>query len=115
MFRPEEDGSFRVEDVPAGKYMLSVQLFKPADDGQRRNFGQPQANLTYAFSVPEIPGGRSDEALDLGTVTLQSQSFGRIAARSADSQPAGGIMDTLAKFFGGSASSQPAATQVAAP
>ncbi len=52
MFRPEQDGSFRVEDVPAGKYMLSVQLFKPADDGQRRSVGQPLANLSVRVLGP---------------------------------------------------------------
>jgi hypothetical protein len=98
MFQPEQDGSFRIEDMPAGKYMLSVQLFKPADDGERRGFGTPLANLTYQFSVPEIHGGRSDQPLDLGTVALQIPSLGR--ASVASTRPA---------------ASQSSATQAAAP
>ncbi len=98
MFQPEQDGSFRVDDIPAGKYTLSVQLFKPSEDGQQHGFGQPLANLSYQFSVPEISGGRSDQPLDLGAVALQIPSFGRASVTS--SRPA---------------ASRPAATQAAAP
>jgi hypothetical protein len=117
MFQPEQDGSFRVDDMPAGKYMLSVQLFRPAEDGPRRGFGQPLANLNYAVSVPEISGGRSDEPLDLGAVALQTPSTSRpVLARSPGSQPAANIVETLvAKIFSGSTDSRPAASQASAP
>lgn len=57
------DGSFRIDDLPAGDYLLSV------------SFVQNEAALLVAhvFTVPEMPGGRSDEPLDLGVLTLRGK------------------------------------------
>jgi hypothetical protein len=52
-----DDGSFRVEDVAAGKYELSIT----------------SANFRREVMVPEMPGGRSDEPLNLGIITLSLQ------------------------------------------
>jgi hypothetical protein len=57
----DRDGSFRVEDVPAGIYKLSVRFQQDAP-GQLAN---------YEFSVPVMESGRSDQPLDLGVLTLQ--------------------------------------------
>jgi protocatechuate 3,4-dioxygenase beta subunit len=63
-----EDGSFRAEDVSAGTYVLSVgvALMDPASGHL-----QPTTRLTKEILIPEIPGGRSEIALDLGTIMLQ--------------------------------------------
>jgi len=56
-FPVNADGSFRVEDIPAGHYKLSIRL---------RGIG----HFRHEFSVPEMVGGRSDKPLDLGTHTV---------------------------------------------
>jgi hypothetical protein len=55
------DGRFRIDDVPAGLYKLSVR------------FDQHAAGelADYQFSVPVMEGGRSDEPLDLGELMLK--------------------------------------------
>ncbi len=63
-FRP--DGAFRIEDVPAGHYIVKLPF--------AGNGGGSQAELralaTRDVTVPPIPGGRSDEPLDLGNLPL---------------------------------------------
>jgi hypothetical protein len=58
--RVRPDGSFRIEDVVPGSYGLMVST---------RTGLTGHASLR--FSMPEIPGGRSDEPLDVGTLTLK--------------------------------------------
>ncbi|HUT95257.1 MAG TPA: carboxypeptidase regulatory-like domain-containing protein [Thermoguttaceae bacterium] len=65
----EADGSFRFDDVPAGDYLLHARLQAPPASGQIVP-GPVIANLRHALTVPEMPGGRSDEPLDLGGLTL---------------------------------------------
>jgi peroxiredoxin len=55
-FRVAADGTFIVPDVPAGEYRLSVSGSSDA----RTSRGD------ISFTVPEMPGGRSDEPLDVG-------------------------------------------------
>ncbi len=67
----DKDGSFRVEDVEAGAYDLIFVINEPSRDPQgsppaMHGSGRPAATVT----VPEMPGGRSDEPLDLGTIPL---------------------------------------------
>lgn len=57
------DGSFRVEDLPAGQYRLTLAARAPAGISGK---GERVAALVKFFRVPEMTGGRSDEALDLG-------------------------------------------------
>jgi hypothetical protein len=64
------DGTFRADDVTAGEYELGVSLV----DRDTREPG-PMTTKTLAtgsrdFTIGEIPGGRSDEPLDLGSVEL---------------------------------------------
>ena len=65
-----EDGSFRVDDVPAGTYRLTTWLTSLAVFELNAASGRRIANLEHFFTVPEMPGGRSDEPFDLGTVTV---------------------------------------------
>ena len=64
------DGTFRVEDVPAGKYRLQAYLHEPGN-GVPGTWGPEVASIDTEITVPEIPGGRSDEPLDLGTIELK--------------------------------------------
>jgi hypothetical protein len=63
------DGSFRVEDIPAGTYILriSVVIIDPSQPSVR---SAPQI-ITKEFIILEMVGGRSDKPLDLGTLTMQ--------------------------------------------
>ena len=62
------DGVFRVEDVPAGEYVLTVQLERvPEYRGDRRLL----AILRRDFTVASMENGRSDEPLDLGVLNLE--------------------------------------------
>jgi hypothetical protein len=70
-YRPRfaADGSFRVEDVAAGAYDLQFNFTEP--QGDTPGMGRPIGSLTKEVVVPEMPGGRSDEPLDLGELKLQ--------------------------------------------
>jgi peroxiredoxin len=61
------DGSFRIDDVPPDEYRLSVSV---NDNNTVRERG-PFAILGHVFTIPPVPGGRSDEPLDLGFLRLQ--------------------------------------------
>ncbi|OHB67601.1 MAG: hypothetical protein A2Y77_13960 [Planctomycetes bacterium RBG_13_62_9] len=65
----EPDGAFRADDVPAGSYCLYFYAYTPPTN--TRSFrGERLGSLTHPFAVPEMPGGRSDEPLDLGVLEL---------------------------------------------
>jgi 5-hydroxyisourate hydrolase-like protein (transthyretin family) len=65
----DKDGRFRIEDVRAGKYELKVSVNAPP--GPRfKGSGTLIGRLQMPFTVPEMPGGRSNEPLDLGTITV---------------------------------------------
>jgi peroxiredoxin len=65
----EPDGSFRVDDVPPGPYAIYISPTERPKDGA--SFGtEPLAQANLEFVMPEIPGGRSDQPLDVGTVQL---------------------------------------------
>ncbi len=68
--RPREDGSFRVDDVPAGTYRCTTYLTGFHRPEYTSASGRRIANLEHFFTVPDMPGGRSDEPLDLGTITM---------------------------------------------
>ncbi len=57
----DRDGTFRIDDVPPGSYRMRV-------DFEENRAG---SIVNYPFTVPPVDGLRSDEAVDLGTLTLQ--------------------------------------------
>ncbi|HEX4143613.1 MAG TPA: carboxypeptidase regulatory-like domain-containing protein [Pirellulales bacterium] len=57
------DGSFHIDDMPAGDFSITVWL---GFDTAKRPW-----NGSCRFSVPRSEGGASDEPLDLGVLTLQ--------------------------------------------
>ena len=63
----DKDGRFRIEDVPAGKYTLEVRAGHPGFGLAVREI----SNVSFTVTVPEIPGGRTNEPLDLGTITAR--------------------------------------------
>ena len=66
-FRINNDGLFRIEDVIAGKYDLTVWIEERLTGG-----GRPEEIASYygTIEVAQMPGGRSDEPLDLGELEL---------------------------------------------
>src|SRR5262249_51971905 len=68
------DGSFRIDDVPPGEYRLAVRV-----NGEptfhvalmRRRDSGPFSHIVRIFTVPPVPGERSEEPLDLGALRLQ--------------------------------------------
>lgn len=65
----ETDGSFHVDDVPAGEYDLRVQVYEPPTS-RLRAVGELRGSINRKVEVPEMPEGRSDEPLDLGEIEL---------------------------------------------
>lgn len=66
----DKEGRFRIEDVTSGKYELELAVNGPPDP----RFAEPGreiGRLKMSISVPEIPGGRSNDPFDLGTVTAK--------------------------------------------
>jgi len=72
-----DDGTFRVDDVPAGKYEVNFYFNEPRNGGVNGSGGQI-GTIRHEFEVPEMSGGRSDEPFDLGTLVLKTT---RVAAR----------------------------------
>ena len=58
--RVRADGSFRIEDVVPASYRLMISVRTGLT-----------GHATHTFSIPEIPGGRSDKPLDVGTLELE--------------------------------------------
>lgn len=58
----DQEGIFRIDDVPEGVYKLDVHFHGPEIPGTITG---------YQFEVPPMEEGRSDEALDLGTLQLK--------------------------------------------
>jgi len=69
-FAVKPDGSFRAEDVQAGTYQLSIRVYEAAEGGIGR-WARLIGSVSREVVVPEMPGGRSDEPLDLGNLQLQ--------------------------------------------
>jgi len=66
-FSVNPDGSFRVDDIPAGDYELSINI----QQTDNQNDYMRQIAMGYAeFTIPEMPGGRSDEPLQLDPISL---------------------------------------------
>jgi thiol-disulfide isomerase/thioredoxin len=75
-----QDGSFRIEDVPGGKYQLTIEARERGGGrGQRRP--PPITFHSQEVEVPDSPGGRSDAPFDLGAIETVPQLYrGAMAA-----------------------------------
>lgn len=68
-FKLEPDGTFRAENIPAGDHCFYLTAYAlPADSRSYR--GERIGSLTHPFTIPDIPGGRNDEPLDLGVLEV---------------------------------------------
>jgi thiol-disulfide isomerase/thioredoxin len=66
------DGSFRIDDVPGGKYELTLDLREL--DPKLGMPKSPRIDLRQQeIEVPDSPGGRSDTPLDLGVIHAVAQ------------------------------------------
>ena len=91
------DGTFRAEDVPAGRYVLKLP-FEGLSRGTREG---RQAFAHTEVVVPAMPGGRSDEPLDIGAIPLEVFPFhepnvGDLAPTFAAKAPDGRPLDLAA-------------------
>ncbi|MBT7304811.1 MAG: hypothetical protein HN849_35110 [Victivallales bacterium] len=68
-FRIKQDGTFRVEDIPTGRYDLRID-FRSLVPGDRSSDHPLLGHVEQTFAIPKMPDGRSDEPLGLGTLIL---------------------------------------------
>ncbi len=66
----EQEGRFRIEDVPGGTYTLRIELREPGRDDQHRSVVPLIATMETEVEIPDSPGGRTDEPFDLGLIEL---------------------------------------------
>ncbi|HET6427530.1 MAG TPA: carboxypeptidase-like regulatory domain-containing protein, partial [Phycisphaerae bacterium] len=64
------DGTFRIEDVPPGRYVVTVSAGEPLPPGM-------WLSARREFVVAEIPTGRSDQPLDLGPIPTRLEGSPR--------------------------------------
>ncbi len=64
----KEDGSFRAEDVAGGEYMLGIAMYGERDASGSRPL---LASARTIVTVPEIPGGRSSDPLDISRLEFE--------------------------------------------
>ena len=91
------DGTFRIEDVPAGRYILKLP-FEGLSRGTREG---RQAFARTEVVVPEIPGERSADPIDIGAIPLDVFPFheprvGELAPTVAAKAPDGRPLDLAA-------------------
>ncbi len=81
------DGSFRIDDVPAGEYRLAIRVngesIHHVTVQYKRNSG-PFAHIIRVFTVPPVPNGRSDEPIDVGVLRLTP----RVTLKAGEPAPA---------------------------
>ena len=63
-----EDGSFRVDDVPAGKYRLKISVTKPKK--RQEDYWNPRPDDQLGTLEKEVTIPEDNGALDLGTFTV---------------------------------------------
>jgi len=70
----DDTGAFHFTDVEPGTYRLHIQFHVRAEQPSLRGSG-PEAIAQREVVVPDIPGGRSDEPLELGEVEPKPHKF----------------------------------------
>lgn len=66
------DGTFRIDDLPAGKYHLDVTIHDGyANHATPRRLGRRIGSIRKVFKIDQMENGRSDTPLDLGNLKLK--------------------------------------------
>ena len=78
------DGTFCIEDVSAGTYELEVRICRSSDLNWMSDLGSPIAMGGSRFLVPTMPGGRSDEPLQLPPIALHSVELAVLGQTAPD-------------------------------
>jgi hypothetical protein len=63
----DKDGWFRIDDIPSGRHTLDVRVTAPSHGAGGPVIGRAKRD----FTRPELPVGRSNDPLDLGTITIK--------------------------------------------
>ena len=71
MFPVAPDGRFRIEDITAGSYSLSITAGSTPGLTHPVTRNRVEGTIECEVEVAAIPGGHSDEPLDLGTMPLK--------------------------------------------
>jgi thiol-disulfide isomerase/thioredoxin len=72
VLRFAQDGSFRIDDVPGGKYELTIDL-RDEDNRKSQLIAPVIALHRQEVDVPDAHGGRSDTPLDLGDIRMAAR------------------------------------------
>ncbi len=80
--RVNADGTFRIEDIPAGTYTMRATL-QPSDYRGRPN--RQLGVATGEFTMPEVPGGKSSEVLDVGVLEVKRQTAATLPSTKPNS------------------------------
>jgi beta-lactamase regulating signal transducer with metallopeptidase domain/peroxiredoxin len=67
----DKDGRFRIEDIPSGRNTLDVRVNAPSHGAGGPVIGRAKRD----FTLPEMADGRSNEPLDLGTITVELEGL----------------------------------------
>jgi thiol-disulfide isomerase/thioredoxin len=103
-FAVADDGSFRIEDVTPGTYELRVRAEARSKNGEGQYVIDEAGSGSLEVTVADIPGGRSDEPQDVGTITFTpsqkvraGQAAPEFAVKTVDGKPLN-LSDFRGKF-----------------
>lgn len=102
------DGSFRIEDVPAGTYTLNVEAYSP--NGEWMDPRMKVGSLAREVVVPAMATAWSDEPLELGELKLAASPSGSQADPGVTTRPAGNEQAGQGGSTGAGAATQPTAS-----
>jgi beta-lactamase regulating signal transducer with metallopeptidase domain/protocatechuate 3,4-dioxygenase beta subunit len=110
-FKLAADGSFRVDDLIAGRYEMRISVYRPpADSGDRVAPFKELGNLEHQFTVPEVTPDTRAEPLDLGQLELKVTRLPEAKPEATD-QSASQVQATSPSDGNGSQSNGNAAEQ----
>jgi beta-lactamase regulating signal transducer with metallopeptidase domain/protocatechuate 3,4-dioxygenase beta subunit/peroxiredoxin len=90
-FQPDDNSGFRIDNVIPGRYRFMVRLQNaPA---RSRPFPKPIGHYFATIEVPPMAEAYSDEPLDLGTVTLTTDSRTDASSNGPTDEIAGVVVD----------------------
>ena len=82
-----KDGTFRLDDIFEGDWTLTVELDAPPPSPDYCGPTGQIGTLEHTFSIAVVPGGVSDEALDVGTLEVQLMAKQNPFPKAGDPAP----------------------------